>query len=895
VSRLKIGSWWRAALVAVACFPGLGACIVRPTETHSVSVLHDQTRRLELADGLRVVLELAPDFGVAATALVVGAGSADDPLGKAGLAHLTKHLVSDARHGDGALADGEVDGTSFSRTNWDNTTFWTIDSAASLEDSLTLLAGVLKDPLASIDDRLFHQEFASAANERRSTAETGTPGEAWGWLLADAFPENSPYAHSVDGTADSLGRLTPEDVRTFAAAHYLPATSTLLVTAPLALDQQQALIERLMGAPAHAAPAAPVSGKTPPPAAQPSRPHSFSVHESEVAGPVLWIGWTLPSVFSAHGELANLLVGAIQNSTRDLPNLDPDVGEMHVFLDNGVAASLLAVEVTLKNGIHPERTAELVADGALSGLGNFEDLKRFASTDYIYREENIGTRILDDAWSETATGVPGFLRALGDRMLAPTRDEAVAYFDSFLGKQRSHVVLIRPTSGTPRPPTAGLAAAATSASVPLAFRPIPRRRSDTHAADHPLLAGLQTHDLENGLRVILLPRPGAGFHTVLLGFGGGRAEATPRGVEVAAAWARYWREGSPRVWGVDYQRRTEPDTTQEVLRATGTDVRATLSHLQRMMDFSVFWPPKRYTQLVDVFEREERAPTVAFDHALDAAIYGDHPLGTPATAKQIQKITAAEVARWNDRVRRPRNAALVIVGDFDPQEALAAAEEQLGSWGSQAPAAPGLPDPPALESSQVREGDRLLVRDRPGAQQATLRFECVLPASTPDNLPARNIFGVVFRRAVLANLHEQMGATFGVGSSIRVVRGGTTVLDVRADIDYSHLAEAIGRLRALLDGRDRALSDPAAFEHARDVVAARSNLATATTYQMASELVWRWSLAWPLDSMNRSSDGARATQLEEVDALRDHCRRNWVVGLLGDVRQIGAVGVVAGP
>jgi zinc protease len=462
----EAGSTWRLAPVAVALI-GLGACIVRPTESRSVSVIQDQSRRLQLANGLQVVLEMTPALGAAATVLVVGAGSADDPIGKAGLAHLTEHLACEANHGTIPFFDRAVDGTASAGTSWDATTFRTGDDLGSLEESLSFLQGLLKDPLAGVDDGVFRQEWSAVANERRFRTETGTPGEALGWLMADTFPDHDPYAHSPVGTAESLPGLTLADARAFTAAHYRPGTSTLLVAAPLPLDEQQALVERVTGQSARLISDAPISRINPRPTALQPRPHSFREHDGEVAAPILWVGWSVPSDFGTHGELAHLLVAAIRNGGPDLEERDPDVGELWAGVTTGVAADLLYVGVALKSGLHPERTAALVADEAIAGLGTeFEALKRFASTEHVYAEESLRTRTLDDAWSASTLGSPSYLRGLGERMLTPSREEAVAYADTFLGKDRAHVVLVRPGSVplAAAAPSPGLAPLPTPAS-----------------------------------------------------------------------------------------------------------------------------------------------------------------------------------------------------------------------------------------------------------------------------------------------------------------------------------------------------------------------------------------------------------------------------------------------
>ena len=89
-----------AALVALVVGAGAEHCLVRyaPVTPSATAALQFPTRVVELEGGLRGVLEQSPDFGSASAALLVNAGSAGEPAGKAGLAHLVEHLAFSATH-----------------------------------------------------------------------------------------------------------------------------------------------------------------------------------------------------------------------------------------------------------------------------------------------------------------------------------------------------------------------------------------------------------------------------------------------------------------------------------------------------------------------------------------------------------------------------------------------------------------------------------------------------------------------------------------------------------------------------------------------------------------------------------------------------------------------------
>jgi predicted Zn-dependent peptidase len=92
------------------------------------------SRTLALANGMRVLLEEAPDFGAAGAVLVVGAGAADDPEGKAGLAHLAEHLVFGATHASVSFRawSQNLDRGVNAMTTWDTTTYYAVERPSSL-------------------------------------------------------------------------------------------------------------------------------------------------------------------------------------------------------------------------------------------------------------------------------------------------------------------------------------------------------------------------------------------------------------------------------------------------------------------------------------------------------------------------------------------------------------------------------------------------------------------------------------------------------------------------------------------------------------------------------------------------------------------------------------------
>jgi zinc protease len=859
------------------------------------------SRTLELPNGMRVLLEQAPDFGAAGAVLVVGAGAADDPAGKAGLAHVAEHMIFSATHGGVSFYDWSrnLDGGVNAYTTWDTTTYPAFERTPDLPRLLTFLHGVATEPLAGIDERVFQREWRAVSNERRRGTEEGTPGQAEGWLITATFPATSSYGHPPVGTPDSLAHITFDDVRAFVAARYRPASCTLVVSAPLPLDEQQTLLESITGQKARYLS---IKGRVPARAAAPSRarlPRSFETRDAEVATPTLWIGWEVPSNLGVGGDLAPLVADIAESSAfRELGEADRDIATLRTGVIDGVTSSLFFVHVTLKEATHPAQTARTIVAHLQGSLGQLTSvgasaavMAQLVGTSFIYRQEGLRARTLDSAWSFHHVGDPRYLRSRGDRMTHLKYADAADYIRDFLRDDQAHVLLVRPgRSADAESPSGPPALVAAVAAAPVAGAESPERPPVPPLADKgdgQSLAGLASRDLPNGLRVIVVRRRGSPFHSAVIGFRGGLAQASPPGVVTATSWGRRWSEDSPRLSGVDWKSLVDLDATFDELHATGTDVRPTLRHLHRMLrGFSMFWPPKEFDKRVEVFEREDHAPQVAFNHLMDHAVYGAQPLGTIVTAKQIRKITPADVTRWVHRLRRPSNAALVLVGDLDPEEAFEAAAAELGSWGADAATVAPLDDP-RPEDRLPAGADAVVIQDRPGSKQVGVRVMCVLPNATADNYAAQVVFADSLKRALLLQWREEIGASYAVVGGIDVLPGGNSVLDLAADVDQAKLVPVLRHLRRVLAPESSA---PGAERLAstRIGTAARFRTDSTTSGALARRILNMWTLRWPIETLDKLPAQARATSADTVTAIAEHCRANSVVGLLGDETRLHA-------
>jgi zinc protease len=161
--------------------------------------------------------------------------------------------------------------------------------------------------------------------------------------------------------------------------------------------------------------------------------------------------------------------------------------------------------------------------------------------------------------------------------------------------------------------------------------------------------------------------------------------------------------------------------------------------------------------------RRSQDPSNLADEKLHQVIFQGsayaHPLvGTAATVPALDRDALLDFYR---RFYTLRGAALIAVGDLDPEEILREAE---AVFGAPAPAAPPAPEvrPAPLDGISVH------IIDRPGATQTELRLgHAGVSRRDPDYVPLillNSLLGGKFTSRINMNLRERHGYTYGASS-----------------------------------------------------------------------------------------------------------------------------------
>jgi len=194
-------------------------------------------------------------------------------------------------------------------------------------------------------------------------------------------------------------------------------------------------------------------------------------------------------------------------------------------------------------------------------------------------------------------------------------------------------------------------------------------------------------------------------------------------------------------------------------------------------------------------------PQPLAEEAFSRAIYGDHPYGRVLpVASDVEKFTLEQAKQLWTRFAGANRAHLYVVGRFEPAAARGAIEEAFSGWQR----AKGAPRP----KPSPKGGRRVLLLDRPGAAQSTVRFGLsAIPPTSPDYIPlvvTDALLGGSFGSRITANIREKRGYTYSPRSVVGLHPGVGTWAE-SADVTTKDTAASV---REIINEIERLRNEP---------------------------------------------------------------------------------------
>ncbi len=178
---------------------------------------------------------------------LIKAGAAQDPPEKAGVANLVASLLDEGTTTRSSRQLAEqidfVGGSLAVQAGEDYTTASARTLKKDIDLGFTLLADILQHPAFP------KQEFERVRSQ--TLGEISSDNDDPGHVAMKAFNQlvfqNHPYRWPVNGTEETLGKVTLADVQSFYAKEYLPNQVILTIVGDVTVDQATTLIQTYFG------------------------------------------------------------------------------------------------------------------------------------------------------------------------------------------------------------------------------------------------------------------------------------------------------------------------------------------------------------------------------------------------------------------------------------------------------------------------------------------------------------------------------------------------------------------------------------------------------------------------------------------------------------------------
>lgn len=230
--------------IVLAAWTGMGSILLTMTNT----VVAAEAQSVRLANGFELVVIEDRRAPIVTHFIGYRAGGADDPPGKAGVAHFVEHLMFKSLAGlPGSYASGiaRLGGNSNAITTHDATLYHARVPKVGLRLVMQREADRMRNLHITDDDVASEREVILA--ERRSRIE-GRPTARLVERVDMALNAGMPYRRPSIGLAAEIAAIGRADAEAFYRRHYAPDNAFAVVAGDVTIAEVQAIAETTYGA-----------------------------------------------------------------------------------------------------------------------------------------------------------------------------------------------------------------------------------------------------------------------------------------------------------------------------------------------------------------------------------------------------------------------------------------------------------------------------------------------------------------------------------------------------------------------------------------------------------------------------------------------------------------------
>ena len=754
--------------------------------------------KFKLKNGLEVLLSEDHRLPLVALDLWYHVGPANEKPGRTGFAHLFEHMMfQGSKHaGDKPfqLLEGAgatlINGT----TDFDRTNYFETLPANQLQLGLWLESDRMGWLLDKLDEKKLANQRDVVRNERRQ-GETRPYYMVEETMWHELFPKNHPYYGNVIGSHADIEAAELGDVRDFFKTYYAPNNCTLAIVGDFDPKTIKAEVEKYFGP----IPAGPAPEKIT--ATQPKLTAEKKITVTDkISLPRLYIAWQSPAIFKpgdAEADLAAAALGGGRSSRlfKKLVYEKQIAQNVSVDQQSLMLGSVFQIEATAKPGVKLEDLQaaidEEVANFQKTGPTE-EELERARNTIVTRKIQGMqrlgGFGGVADQLNlyNHYLGDPGYMAKDVERYEKATPASVQKFAETLTPNSRVVAYAVPGEKKLEDVPQRKLDPDMKSQVMPGGpgndeWRASAPKPGPVKA---PNLPSPKEFKLANGLSVYLvedhkLPAMTAQL-VVLRG-----SEANPVDKPGLASFtASMLTEGTDK--------RTSPQLADDIAMTGGNVSSASTADASFISSSGLTWRADqlfdllsdvamhpafrqeeinrlRQRRLTALLQQKDNANTLA-GKVFVKEVYGEKsPFGylETGTEASTKATTRDDMLNFYKSGYGPKNAALVVAGDFTQAQLQSLAQKYFGGWtGDAAKQAP-------LQVSATTER-KIVIVDKPGSPQSVLRIGQVgLARSNPDYVAVNvmnDILGGLFSSRINLNLREVHGYTYGAGSGFQFRR-----------------------------------------------------------------------------------------------------------------------------
>jgi len=888
--NLNISIVWKAAALAAAA-AWLLLTAVGPADAAGPLPGNSAPVRATLSNGLRVVIIRNPIAPVVTTVVNYNVGSNEAPAGFPGTAHAQEHMMFRGSPGltAGQLANinAAMGGMFDADTQQTVTQYFFMVPSEYLDVALHIEAIRMGGILDS--DRLWQQE--RGAIEQEVASDLSSPEYVFYTRLLAAMFKGTPYAHDALGTKASFDATTGAMLKKFYETWYAPNNAVIVIAGDVDPEAVLSQVKKLFGRlPAKALP------QRPEVRLQPVRAQTVRMASDLPYGMVM-TAFRMPGYDSPDYAAALVLADVLDSRRGKLYQLALEGKTLQAgFQLNTLPKSGLGMAVAAfpKDAKPDPIVAELrsiltaqVASGFPADL--VEAAKRRETAQAEFQKNSVYGLAM--AWSQ-ALAVEGRNSPQDD--IAAISRVTVADVDRvarrYLNPDRAVTAIL-----TPRPSGRPVSAKGYGGTEKFTLPQSPNVELPAWAAEAlQRLSVPQTRGhairktLANGITLIIQPESIS--RTVgLYGHVKNRPVLqTPNGQEgVDDVLSSLYDYGTENMSRLEFQKALDA-IAADVSVGTDFSLQVLKDHFDvgvRLLADNLLHPalPQHAFEIVrkqaaDIAAGNAQSPDVLTGRALKKALFPKKdPVLRWATEQSVASLTLPDVRAYYDKVMRPDETVIVVIGDITPKRAEAVIAKYFGAWKA-AGAKPDLllPAVPANPASTVHVPNASRIQD-----SVMLAETLDMKRSDPDyyalELGNHVLGGGFYATRLYRDLREETGLVYSVSVDLDANNSRAVYA-----VEYACDPANVGNARAIVARNVKEMQtkpvDAAELRLAKAMLLREIPLAESSLGSIARGYIHRIVLDLPLDEPTRAARRYVELTAKEVQAAFSRRLRpgDWV-------------------